>query len=186
MRLAWMREDLGSARRAATWLVGLLAASMGVNLLLAVSALRLAGHERVVLVPPTIHKSFWVEAERVSPEYLEQMGYFLLQLTLNVTPQSVDQQAKLLLQYAAPASYGELRTALAAAAERIKRDSAATVFSAQDISVDAERLRVGRARPAHHLHQRPARLRIRQGLRPGVRDPRRAHLSQGLPGDPAQ
>jgi conjugal transfer pilus assembly protein TraE len=143
MRLAWMREDLGSARRAATWLVGLLATSMGVNLLLAVSALRLAGHERVVLVPPTIHKSFWVEAERVSPEYLEQMGYFLLQLTLNVTPQSVDQQAKLLLQYAAPASYGELRTALAAAAERIKRDSAATVFSAQDISVDGERLRVG-------------------------------------------
>ena len=28
------------------------------------------------------------------PEYLEQMGYFLMQLTLNVTPHSVDHQAR--------------------------------------------------------------------------------------------
>ena len=47
-----------------------------------------------------------MESDRVSSEYLEQMGYFLMQLTLNVTPQSVDHQAKLLLQYAAPASFG--------------------------------------------------------------------------------
>lgn len=143
MRLAWMREDLTGARRAASLLAVMLMGSLGVNLVLAVFAVRLAGHERIVLVPPAIHKSFWVEAERASPEYLEQMAYFLLQLTLNVTPQSVDHQARLLLQYAAPASFGELRTTLAAAAERLKRDSAATVFSAQDITVDERRLRVG-------------------------------------------
>jgi conjugal transfer pilus assembly protein TraE len=79
----------------------------------------------------------------VSSEYLEQMGYFLMQLTLNVTPQSVDHQANVLLQYAAPAAYGELRTALLAASERLKRDGAATVFSAQDLIVDERALRVG-------------------------------------------
>jgi len=143
MKLAWMREDLGSARRAAAWLLLLLVASLGTNLVLAAFAVRLAGHERIVVVPPSIHKSFWVEADRVSPEYLEQMGYFLLQLTLNVTPQNVDHQSKLLLQYAAPAAFGELRTALAAAAERLKRDAASTVFSAQDVTVDDRTLRVG-------------------------------------------
>lgn len=143
MKLAWMRADIASARRATTFLVVLLVGSMLVNLVLAVFAVRLAGHERVVLVPPTIHKTFWVESDRVSSEYLEQMGYFLMQLTLNVTPQSVDHQAKVLLQYAAPASFGELRSALLAAAERVKRDGASTVFSPQDLTVDERALRVG-------------------------------------------
>jgi conjugal transfer pilus assembly protein TraE len=116
---------------------------MLVNLILALFAVRLSGHERIVVVPPNIHKTFWVESDRVSSEYLEQMGYFLMQLTLNVTPQSVDHQAKLLLQYAAPASFGELRTALLAAAERLKRDGASTVFSAQNLVVDERTLRVG-------------------------------------------
>ena len=143
MKLAWMHEDIASARRATTFLVVLLVGSMLVNLVLAVFTARLAGHQRVVVVPPTIHKTFWVESDRVSSEYLEQMGYFLMQLTLNVTPQSVDHQAKVLLQYAAPAAYGELRMALLAAAERLKRDGASTVFSPQDLIVDERTLRVG-------------------------------------------
>jgi conjugal transfer pilus assembly protein TraE len=60
-----------------------------------------------------------------------------------VTPQSVDHQSRLLLRYAAPAAYGELRAALLAAAERLKRDGAATVFSARDLAVDEPSLRVG-------------------------------------------
>lgn len=143
MRLAWMRQDLGSARRATTFLLVLLVGSTLVNLILATFAVRVSGRERIVVVPPSVHKTFWVEADRVSPEYLEEMGYFLMQLILNVTPQSVDHQAKVLLQYAAPAAFGELRTALLAAAERLKRDGAATVFSAQDVIVDERVLKVG-------------------------------------------
>ena len=143
MKLAWITRDLAGARRATAFLAVLLSTSLVANAVLALVAMRLAGHERVVLVPPSIHKTFWVETDRVSPEYLEQMGYFLLQLTLNVTPQSVDHQAKVLLQYAAPSASGEMRTALATAAERLKRDSAATVFSPQSLAVDERGLRVG-------------------------------------------
>ena len=49
----------------------------------------------------------------------------------------------MLLQYAAPVSYGELRSVLATAAERVKRDGASTVFSAQDLAVDERTQRVG-------------------------------------------
>ena len=143
MRLASLLADQASARRATALLAVLLAASMLATLLLAAHTLRQAGRERVVLVPPALHKTFWVEAERASPEYLEQMGYFLAQLTLNVTPQSVEHQSRLLLQYAAPASWGELRTAMAANADRIKRDGASTVFSPQDLQVDEATQRVG-------------------------------------------
>ena len=143
MRLESLLADQASARRATALLAVLLAASMFATLLLAAHTLRQAGRERVVLVPPALHKTFWVEAERASPEYLEQMGYFLAQLTLNVTPQSVEHQSRLLLQYAAPASWGELRTAMAANADRIKRDGASTVFSPQDLQVDEATQRVG-------------------------------------------
>jgi conjugal transfer pilus assembly protein TraE len=121
----------------------LLTGSLLVNVVLAFLTVRLSDRERVVLVPPTINKTFWVESERVSAEYLQQMAYFLMQLTLDVTPHSVDHQASVLMQYAAPASFGELRTAMAATADRLKRDGASTVFSARDLVVDEATQRVG-------------------------------------------
>ena len=143
MRLELIRSDIASARRAAMFLAALLAVSLVANVILALLTTRLSGRERVVLVPPTIHKTFWVDADRVSAEYLQQMAYFLLQLTLNVTPQSVDHQASVVLQYAAPASFGELRAAMAATADRLKRDGASTLFSTRDLVVDEATQRVG-------------------------------------------
>ena len=143
MRLELLRSDIAGARRAATFLAALLVVSLLTNVVLALLSVRLSGRERVVLVPPTINKTFWVDAERVSAEYLQQMAYFLLQLTLNVTPQSVDHQASVLLQYAAPGSFGELRAAMAATADRLKRDGASTLFSTRDLVVDEATQRVG-------------------------------------------
>ena len=68
MRLDWLRADQASARRATALLAILLAVSMLATLLLASHTVRQAGRERVVVVPPAIHKTFWVEAERASPE----------------------------------------------------------------------------------------------------------------------
>ena len=143
MRLELLRSDIASSRRAATFLAALLALSLLANVVLAFQTVRLSGRERVVLVPPTINKTFWVESERVSAEYLQQMAYFLMQLTLDVTPQSVDHQASVVLQYAAPASFGELRAAMAATADRLKRDGASTFFSTRDLVVDEATQRVG-------------------------------------------
>jgi conjugal transfer pilus assembly protein TraE len=143
MKLEWLRGDLARTRRASLLLAGLLVASMLSTLVLAVLLASLAGRERVVVVPPTVQKTFWIEAERASPEYLEQMAYFLAQLVLNVTPQSAEAQSRILLNYAAPSAYGELRTAMAANAERVKRDGSSTVFSPQDLIVDETRQRVG-------------------------------------------
>ncbi len=143
MKLEWLRADIASARRATGFLAVLLSASLLVNIVLATLVLRVSGRERIVLVPPTINKTFWVESERVSAEYLQQMAYFLMQLTLDVTPHSVDHQSGVLMQYAAPASYGELRATMAANAERLKRDGASTIFSPRDLVVDEATQRVG-------------------------------------------
>ena len=142
MRFGLLRQDLDRSRRTISYQKLVLLASLALNVVIALIAFRLIGLERIILVPPTINKSFWVESDKVSAEYLEQMGYFLVQLVLNVTPQSVDYQSKLLLQYAAPASYGEIKTAMAVAGERLKRDGAATVFSPRTINVEERALKV--------------------------------------------
>ncbi len=143
MKLPLLQRDLSAAHRTTAILLVLLLASIAANLVLALLSARLSQQERIVIIPPSVHKTFWVAHERVSREYLEQMGYFLMQLVLNVTPQSVDHQSRLLMQYAAPAAFGELRAQLAANAQRLKRDAAATVFSAHDLFVDEARMRVG-------------------------------------------
>ena len=51
MKLAWMRQDLASVRRATAFLVVLLVGSMLVNLILAIFAVRLSGHERETTPP---------------------------------------------------------------------------------------------------------------------------------------
>ena len=129
MKFELMSGALDRSRRTISFQAVLLAGSIAANLVTALTAHRLIGSERVIVVPPAVHKSFWVENDKVSAEYLEQMAYFLIQLALNVTPQSVDYQSKLLLHYVAPASYGEIKTAMTIVGERLKRDSASTVFS---------------------------------------------------------
>jgi len=142
MNFQLMRGNLDRSRRTISFQAALLLASVAANIVTALIAYRLVGYERVIVVPPAVHKSFWVENDRVSAEYLEQMGYFLMQLALNVTPQSVDYQSRLLLQYVAPASYGEVKTAMTVVAERLKRDGASTVFSARNVTTDERALKV--------------------------------------------
>ena len=142
MKFELMRGSLERSRRTISLQAVLLVGSIAINLVTALTAYRLIGAERVIVVPPAVHKSFWVENDRVSAEYLEQMGYFLIQLALNVTPQSVDYQSRLLLQYVAPATYGEMKTAMTVVAERLKRDGASTVFSARNLTADERAMKV--------------------------------------------
>ena len=112
------------------------------SLVLAGTAFSLVGRERIIVVPPTVSKSFWLDSEKVSGDYLDQMAIFLMHLILNVSPRSIDFQSKTLLQYAAPEAYAELKTAMAATGERLKRDNAVTIFQPVGLTIDEAGMRV--------------------------------------------
>ena len=103
--------------RAAQALLAVLSAT---SLLLALHVFLHQDRDRVTFLPPQIERGFWVEADRVSRDYLDQMALFVLQLTYNVTPSSVDFQNAALLKYAAPEAHGALEKAGRLAAERVK------------------------------------------------------------------
>lgn len=112
----------------------MLVVSCATNLFLAIALASADRTHRETMVPPEIKKSFWVEDSKVSNEYLEQMGSFLLQLALDNTPVNVEYNAKMLLKYVAPASYGELEKALLINAKHLKDDNASTMFSPRAVT----------------------------------------------------
>ncbi len=136
------RRDLDTANRALGAQNLVICGLIALSLVLALTAFALVGRERVIVVPPTVSKSFWVDKEKVSADYLDQMALFLVQLMLNVTPRSVDYQARTLLGYTAPEAYAELKTAMTVAAERLKRDNAVTLFSPVAMQIDEPGMRV--------------------------------------------
>lgn len=54
--------------------------------------------ERVVLIPPFLEESFWVENSTVSPAYLEQSALFLAGQLFSKTPQSAARQRNTVLK----------------------------------------------------------------------------------------
>lgn len=121
----------------------LLAALAATSVLLALHVFLHQDRDRVTFLPPQIEKGFWVEADQVSRDYLDQMALFVLQLAYNVTPASVDFQNAALLKYAAPEAHGALEKAARLAAERVKRDQISTLFSPRSVLHDkADGMRV--------------------------------------------
>ena len=106
------------------------------------ASLSVAGSERTILVPPEVHKTFWVSDQKVSAEYLEEMAYWYAGLVLNVTPHLADYQKNLFLKYAAPSDYGRLQAEYGARTDFIRKNNASTQFSPQSVIPDEEAMKV--------------------------------------------
>jgi len=81
-----MRIDKLSGQVAVTlgvrrWAVMMFALSQIALLLMLIAFLTRGDTHRETLVPPTIHTTFWVEDDKVSKEYLIEMGVFLANST---------------------------------------------------------------------------------------------------------
>ncbi len=114
--------------------------SLVLNMLLVLVLFVFIGHERIVVVPPTVEKSFWVTSAKVSPEYLSEMSLFFANLRLNVTASSATTQRELLLRFIAPKNYNEIKTELLNEAEILKKNHITTAFFPVNVDVDTKKL----------------------------------------------
>jgi conjugal transfer pilus assembly protein TraE len=90
---------------------------------------------QTIVLPAEPTKSFWLDDEKVSPEYLEQMALFVVQLMLNNSPETMRYNVEKVLRYVEPASRGPLEVALTAQARALKQSSASTAFVASSVEV---------------------------------------------------
>lgn len=112
---------------------GILAISLLSNALIAGAFLVQDHTVRTILVPPTITKSFWVDGHSLGPEYLEQMGLWVVQQYASVTPSSIDFQNSNILKYVHPAVHGALSIRFNIAAQKIKTDTLSKYFFPREV-----------------------------------------------------
>lgn len=98
--------------------------------------------ERVVLVPPTITKQMWIKGDKVSHEYLSEMGGYVAKLFLDLSPGSFTYNHELLLSYAAPEAYGVLKKQFLKEAEEYTKLQLSTHFKPSEITSYPETLNV--------------------------------------------
>lgn len=118
----------------------LAAASVMVCFLEAVIIFCLIGRERIVLVPPSIEKSFWVSSKSVSPEYLSEMTMFFANLRLNMTPEIAANQRETLLRYTDPVYYNNLKDQLVKEADKLNEQHISLAFYPINTKVNSNAL----------------------------------------------
>jgi conjugal transfer pilus assembly protein TraE len=120
-----------------TLFIAMLMVSIAVNLMLGWAIATMPKGQRTVFIPSEVRKSFWVDTEGVSSEYMEQMGLHVVYLQNNVTPQSVRYQGRMLLGLVDPAIHPTLKKRIEQTAVRLERDGVSTMFTPGQVIVDA-------------------------------------------------
>ena len=110
-----------------------------VCLLQAVIILLLYGREKIIIVPPSIEKSFWVSANNVSPEYLSEMTLFFANLRLNLTTENADIQRETLLRYIDPAYYNRFKSVLVKEGDRLSDQHITMAFYPVNVKVNTNK-----------------------------------------------
>jgi conjugal transfer pilus assembly protein TraE len=113
--------------------------SLILNILFVIYAIAMIGKERIVLVPPSISKTFWVDGSHVSNEYLSEMALFFASLRLSATQESVGMKHDILLHYVDPTLYSALKGQLIEEVERIRVSHLTMAFHPVNVQVDSNK-----------------------------------------------
>lgn len=98
--------------------------------------------ERIVIVPPVVEKTFWVDSHTISATYLEQFGHFIAQLLLAKSDKTAPLQREVVLRHTDPRFVGLLSKKLLEEEAILREQQASYTFYAEKIDVDQKKLRV--------------------------------------------
>lgn len=101
------------------------------NLALAGLAISLNRPERIIITPPDMRQAFWVEGEKVDPEYLMEMAKFFAQDLLTYNPENAAGQFENVLKYVDPQVNTVMRRQLMTDVDQIKSKAMSSVFWVQ-------------------------------------------------------
>jgi conjugal transfer pilus assembly protein TraE len=99
-------------------------------------------NERVVITPPQLTQGFWVEGNRFSPQYLEEMALHYAHFLLDVTEKTILYQGEIILRYVVPESYGTFKAKLLDDEKHLKTNHLSTRFAPSDVVISPDQLKV--------------------------------------------
>jgi conjugal transfer pilus assembly protein TraE len=99
-------------------------------------------HERIIISPPELHQSYWVEGNRFSEGYLEEMGVFFAHLLLDVSAETLLYQGEVALRSVDADSYSRIKTKIFADAARLKKENVTSRFEPKKARVSRDQMEV--------------------------------------------
>jgi len=96
--------------------------------------------EKIIIHPPEIKESYWVQGNRFAPSYLEEMAAYFAHLLLDVSEASFPYQSEIVLRFVDSRAYGHFKTKFLEDLKRIKRTNIATHFHLSETSINPEAL----------------------------------------------
>jgi conjugal transfer pilus assembly protein TraE len=99
------------------------------------SAFLFTKRERVIVVPPVIEKSFWIDESGVSASYLEQQGLFMGQMLFNKNAGSATKQREFVLKNTSNSFLPVLKSKLIEEDERLTKQNTSYVFFMRNFEV---------------------------------------------------
>ena len=140
MRLQIQKSLLQYVIRRRNGYLAIACGSLFLNILLGMGIFSMIGREKIIVAPPKISQTFWVNNSTVSPEYLSEMSHFFATLRFNLTPHTAEFQRDILLRYVSPKYYEALKIQLIDEAKNMAKDHITTAFYPVDIKVDVKNL----------------------------------------------
>jgi conjugal transfer pilus assembly protein TraE len=126
MKFILFKKRLGHLSVQRNTLAGLTAILLLVVLLQVV--LLFFKNERIIISPPELNQSYWIEGKRFSQSYLEEMALLFTHLLLDVTEESVIPQGEVILRYVRPEYYGTFKAKLLDDEKRLKKQQLSLNF----------------------------------------------------------
>lgn len=91
--------------------------------------------ERVIISPPELNQSYWVEGDQFSASYLEEMAVFFSHLMLDVTEANILAQGDILLRYVLPEAYGTFKAKILEDRQKLQKLQLSLHFTPKTIDV---------------------------------------------------
>lgn len=133
MKFLFHQKRLGHLRVQRNALLGLSSALLIIILLQ--TSLLFFKNEKIIINPPELTQSYWVEGDRFSNSYLEEMALFFTHLMLDVSEANVLPQGEILLRYVSSNAYGEFKNKLLNDEKRLKSQQLSLQFTAHSVEL---------------------------------------------------
>jgi conjugal transfer pilus assembly protein TraE len=113
---------------------------LGIILVLIAAVVYAFIHQRTIITPAVVQRSFWVENNQVSESYIAEMTNFFIGLRFNLSPANAGVQRDILLRYTDPRYYTRMKTGLTEEASKLQKQNISMAFYPVDIKVNAKTL----------------------------------------------
>ena len=133
MKFLFQQKRLGHLQIQRNWYLGL--STILLLIVFLQTVLLFFKKEKIIISPPELTQSYWVEGNRFSNSYLEEMALFFTHLMLDVSESNILPQGEILLRYVSSNAYGEFKNKLLSDEKRLKNQQLSLQFTPQSVEV---------------------------------------------------